>query len=673
MNKESRLKQFSEKLAEWLPLVLLAAIVGFIPFVVYLKIVTYEGIAHQVYGRTQNVDFFTYYRALWLYILTGTSLVYFLLNNKKETNVYHWFFGVYAFFVIVSTVFARYPAMAEWGDPCRHEGMWTHLCYMTIAFLAMNLVKNLKQAKFLLFVLVVASSVLAAIGILQFTGHDYFFGSFTPEWLVPDYLNKAGVASVLVGQSQNAGSIFLTFGNGNFTGSYMAMLFCLSSVLALFAEGRIRHITIPWNVALFVNLLGSKSRAGLLAAILSVLVIAFFMRKDIKKNWVTLILIVIVYIACLGFLEIYTVGSKRPGFIQTSVGRSASAPTSFFGNFEDVKLRGKEADVVFDGIKLTVRFNEEKIEFYDGQGEKVDYQLIAKSSVSKESVEIASHSAERLSDSLAKDEVVSFGFNKKNVVTDYTKLPELAKVTSLQSFSIEEEKAESGLNPEDEYLVVFPENKFRGFAILARPSMNLLNISRGGGGIYLVYTENGFRILDGSGRVKSIEYAPAIGFKGRERFASGRGYIWSRTLPLLKKTWFVGYGPDTFAAHFPHYDCVERLKHWGSMQIIMEKPHNLYLQIAFNSGIISLLAILGLFFTYFRQSFKLYFYSTFESFLEKAGLAVMAAVLAYLVAGFFNDSVNSVAPVFWGLVGLGIAINRIVEKKNGEPAKELDN
>ncbi len=45
------------------------------------------------------------------------------------------------------------------------------------------------------------------------------------------------------------------------------------------------------------------------------------------------------------------------------------------------------------------------------------------------------------------------------------------------------------------------------------------------------------------------------------------------------------------------------------------------------------------------------------SFLPVAGLACFAAFCGYAAAGVFNDSVVSVAPVFWVLLGLGIGIN----------------
>jgi len=43
--------------------------------------------------------------------------------------------------------------------------------------------------------------------------------------------------------------------------------------------------------------------------------------------------------------------------------------------------------------------------------------------------------------------------------------------------------------------------------------------------------------------------------------------------------------------------------------------------------------------------------------------AIFSAIISYCMAGFFNDSVVSVAPVFWVLLGLGIAMNKSAYKK----------
>lgn len=48
-------------------------------------------------------------------------------------------------------------------------------------------------------------------------------------------------------------------------------------------------------------------------------------------------------------------------------------------------------------------------------------------------------------------------------------------------------------------------------------------------------------------------------FKGHERSLSGRGYIWGRTIPLLKKFLLWGSGPDTFTVKFPQTDYVMKV------------------------------------------------------------------------------------------------------------------
>jgi O-antigen ligase len=153
---------------------------------------------------------------------------------------------------------------------------------------------------------------------------------------------------------------------------------------------------------------------------------------------------------------------------------------------------------------------------------------------------------------------------------------------------------------------------------------------------------------------KGIE---SIGFKGYETFATNRGYIWSRTIPLIKNSILLGYGPDTFPIYFPQYDYLGKLRYYETGNIFVDKAHNLYIQTAMNSGMAALLALLALFGIYFVTSVKIYIKEKFESFLPYAGFACFAAFVGYAVAGLANDSVISVAPVFWVLLGLGIGIN----------------
>ena len=94
----------------------------------------------------------------------------------------------------------------------------------------------------------------------------------------------------------------------------------------------------------------------------------------------------------------------------------------------------------------------------------------------------------------------------------------------------------------------------------------------------------------------------------------------------------------------------------------VDKPHNLYLQIGMNQGGIALVAFLVLVITYLVHSIKLYALKTEYDTSDAMGIAMMLAIVGYLGAGFFNDSVVSVAPIFWILLGTGMAVNYMKQK-----------
>ena len=69
----------------------------------------------------------------------------------------------------------------------------------------------------------------------------------------------------------------------------------------------------------------------------------------------------------------------------------------------------------------------------------------------------------------------------------------------------------------------------------------------------------------------------SFGFKGVERLGSNRGYIYSRSIPLLKKNIILGAGADNFVLEFPQQDIKSKLEFLGDPYVIIDKPHNLSL------------------------------------------------------------------------------------------------
>lgn len=162
------------------------------------------------------------------------------------------------------------------------------------------------------------------------------------------------------------------------------------------------------------------------------------------------------------------------------------------------------------------------------------------------------------------------------------------------------------------------------------------------------------------GKPDEIQRADNV-LEGYERALTGRGYIWGRALPLLKNSLLWGSGPDTFIVAFPQNDYVMRANtERGMLLQIPSKAHNLYLQSALQTGVASLLCLLIFWGRYLAGEVKKNRRDPKNS-LYYLRIGIFFGVCGYLLMGFLNDSVLSVAPVFWGLLGLGIAAGKCSE------------
>lgn len=144
-------------------------------------------------------------------------------------------------------------------------------------------------------------------------------------------------------------------------------------------------------------------------------------------------------------------------------------------------------------------------------------------------------------------------------------------------------------------------------------------------------------------------------------FANMRGFIWARTIPLLKKYFFLGSGPDTFIIAFPNNDLVG-LYNSGHVNEIITKPHCMLLQIGVQTGVISLVAWLTFFIWYLVSSLRLYWKHDFDGFMPKIGVSIFVAVIGYLIIALTNDSCIAVSPVFYAVTGMGLGINYKLKK-----------
>lgn len=182
--------------------------------------------------------------------------------------------------------------------------------------------------------------------------------------------------------------------------------------------------------------------------------------------------------------------------------------------------------------------------------------------------------------------------------------------------------------------------------------------------------ENVIYFVTPSGSLINLDKVEHTGFEGNEDFATYRGYIWSRTFPLLKETVLLGKGADTYAIYFPQDDYAGRYNigyYTNGQNVIIDKPHNMYLGAAVNTGVISMLALIAVYGLYIIESFKLYRKHQFTGYKDYIGMAIFIAVAGFMVSALVNDSTVQMMPVVYVLLGMGLAINKmVIHEKRGQ-------
>lgn len=150
----------------------------------------------------------------------------------------------------------------------------------------------------------------------------------------------------------------------------------------------------------------------------------------------------------------------------------------------------------------------------------------------------------------------------------------------------------------------------------------------------------------------------------RDDAMSGRGNIWNLTIPQLGKHIFIGSGANTFGFVYPQNDYVYKT-YMGLSTVLVAKAHNWFLQEWIENGLIATLCLLGFYTWYFFRSLHIYRRCDLYTDVAKIGFGIFVGTIGYMVASVVSDSNVCTAPVFWVLMGLGMAVNRMIAEKEG--------
>lgn len=598
-----------------LPLMILLSI---IPLIVrYTQILLTDSQAIEMWGSMPIGDLFSQVKAGCILIITGVlCIILFFIYSKKycKVDIYmksiYITIGIYSIATLISTFISQYKNTALWGVVDRAEGGVMLISYVLIMLYSIYVIRKIDSYRYIVGSLLVLTMCLTVLGYYQYIGQDLLT---TTDWgkalIIPEkYKEYRDSIRLLYEEKRIYGTLF----HYNYVGSFAAMVIPLFVTLAIWGKGKAWRILclIGTGCSIFL-LLGSTSRAGLIGVGLSVIVGSVFLGKRIIKGWKSSIIVVCVMIVGLVSINQITQGAifeRIPSLV------------------EDIKvvfgLQQGESDLV-NKLPIEDIITKDKNLMID-TGEHV---LI----ISAEEEEL------KFTDELGKEII-------------YDETEGIYQTQDTRFSSIAFQNVERAVKNKEVWEILAPDTVFTF-------------VSSQQDGVYLVDNSSLEAI--------QLQHVEAIGFEGKEQLGSARGYIWSRTLPLLKDTWLIGNGPDTFIYEFPQQDYLGKWKAYGTTNMIVDKAHNLYLQIAINQGGVALISFILMIGIYLIQSSKLYAFKANVEERHIVGVAFMLAVIGYLGAGIFNDSVVSVAPIFWIILGVGIAVNFINSQLNRKQEQRM--
>jgi len=602
----------SERLFVGIILFIVAAIV---PILVRLNMVYVPEEFLFMHPHGLAMDVFSYYKAwllvacagiLWFngaseWIVGGkpiSEIVQTLKNLCKDPIVI--LLAVYMFFVLISNIFSHYTHTALFGVTDRREGLFVQIAYITVFFAARMYVKGSFNANMILKGFLFSSLIMGIIGFSQFIGHDLYD---TPL-----------LRYLLTGDREHAFAIrfdfaFGTSPNPNTFGIITAIMFPVL-LAAGFANPRRgwQAAFLSVGVLIMINVIASRSVGGFIGASTAIAATA----TTLVVRWI--------YQRRVHAIESRTENETKSGAKKRPISLWAALAVA----------------VILFGVSLGAVVGHNDLTFTLG----------------------------RIADIFNPPEQPRFAFNnntftveERGVVYHITFPLDSGQpiVETVDRLHIEPRISNDAGGVVIDPIFVYD---IPGHGYIQIQIQNAIYSYRG---IFFTIENNRLYMTNRTGTVLIDPEVPvpSWGFEGWESWGSGRGHIFSRSLPLLPRYWLVGSGSDTFSLTFPQNDPIGKLIGHGIPNIHVTMAHNMYLQTAITTGLVSALALIGL--------FGYYIITTFISLVKDKGedvfafrlrVGLLASVSAFSVSSLSTDSTVSSTPMFWLIIGMGFAINR---------------
>ena len=586
-------------------------------------------------------DFFLYYKAFFLRlagILILFTLCYLMPFGKndflkdKKTIAPTIAIGVFGLISLLSAILSKHRITAFFGGYEQFEGWFVILTYVLCFYTAFGFIRTKKLIVFILDTLLVGSIIIGLLGAFQAFGIDWIQSDWAKPILTQELAGKMDVSHFNVKLNFDRGMSYVTLYNPNYVGTYVATVLPYCGYLIFRGEHIVRRLLAALSTSLLVvTLVASRSLTGIMGIIIGVILMMILLIPYLKKTRPVAIIFLVTCLA--GAVLIVT-------FYPSFLGK-------LFNNNEQYYLDSlscKDSTLTIrqdDGKTLLATLDTSKTA-QSGWGDTPIDSLI----------KLTDESGNTISTKVNEDD------NSMQITQEGYHPFVLSGVR---------------IRPDDNTLAIFTEEYSR---ITGRPHeissfSSVTDVE--GGDMFIDYIrfadstyEWRFTDVDGKmmiyndfGRLDELKDTPKAGFEGSYHFASRRGYIWSRTIPLLTDHLLIGAGRDNFVYEFPNDDYVGK-RYMGYDTQTVTKPHNMYLQIWVQDGLIGLLSLLFLYGLFIIRAFRLCYKKdrpTPDKGIDHLGIVMITAVstTAYMVVGLANDSTITSSAIFWLMLGCGYA------------------
>lgn len=585
-------------------------------------------------------DFFLYYKSFFLRlvgVIILFSLCYLLpfgqnaFLKEKKTIAPTIAIGVFGLLSLLSAIVSKHSTVAFFGGYEQFEGWFVVLTYILCFYIAFGFIRTKELLKFILDVILVGSIIVGILGTFQAFGIDWIQSDWAKPILTQELLGQMDLSNFHVKLNFDVGMSYVTLYNPNYVGTYAAIIIPYCAYLIIRGEKLVRRLLAAASVGLMlVTLLASRSRTGIVGIAVGIILLTILIIPMLKKA--KPLAFVFLGSCVIGVVLLVTL---YPGFI----GKLLRGGEEYY--VESMDCTDSSLNIHQDDGKTIIATLDTKNTTENGWGKQPIESLIS----------ITDEAGNPINATKNEDD------NSLTISQD-----------GYHPFVI----SGASIRPENNSLAVFNE-EYKRVSGKERPVTDEINNSID----YICFkdwhhewrftdVEGKLMIYNSFGRLDYLNPVEKVGFERNYHFGSRRGYIWSRTFPLLADHLILGVGRDNFVYEFPNNDYVGKT-YMGYETQTVTKPHNMYLQIWMQDGLIALLALLFLYGLFIVRAFRLCFgkhRQTPGSGIDPQSFVIVSAAstTGYMIVGLANDSTITSAAIFWLMLGCGYAAEAICRK-----------